>query len=365
MEELVSTLKKLTETHGPSGSEDRVRDLLIDDIRNYCDELYVDKRGNLVAVLKGKKQNRKVLVEAHMDEVGLVVEHIDDKGLISFEKIGWVDDRVLPSREVVVLTSKGDVHGIIGLKGKHLLSAEEISKPLNHREMKIDLGTSSKEETLNMGVEVGCCIAFGTPFRYMANHNLVSAKALDNRMGCTILVQTIKNLSRDFDYEFSVYVVGTVQEEIGAKGAATASFDIRPDIAICVDTLPFDDVADKPTHAKLAGGPSIRFFDLHEETLMGTVSNKWLTQKMITVAKEGNIPYQTDIFKGTFLDSSTLHLTGSGIPTASMVIPRRYAHSPCEVAALSDIGNGLKLLVSTIQSLNKEDFIQCGEKRVK
>ena len=113
---------------------------MIDDIRNYCDELYVDKRGNLVAVLKGKKQNRKVLVEAHMDEVGLVVEHIDDKGLISFEKIGWVDDRVLPSREVVVLTSKGDLHGIIGLKDKHLLSAEEISKPLNPPEMKIDLG---------------------------------------------------------------------------------------------------------------------------------------------------------------------------------------------------------------------------------
>lgn len=365
MEQLITILKKLTETHGPSGWEDRVRAFLVDELQDCCDRLYVDKMGNLVAVLEGNNLNRKILVDAHMDEVGLIVKGIDNRGSIFFEKVGWIDDRVLPAREVVILTSKGEVSGVIGLKSRHLLTSEEISKPLSYREMKIDIGALSKDEALNMGVEAGCGVAFATSFKHKENQGIVSAKALDNRIGCTILIEAIRQLSKNFDYDFSLYFVGTVQEEIGAKGAATVAFDIKPNMAICLDTLPVDDVADKPTQTKLYAGPCIRIFDFHEATLMGTVSNRWLTEKMRKTAEKQGIPHQADIFTGTFLNSSTLHLTGSGIPTGAIVIPRRYAHSPCEVASISDIKNGLKLLTATIQSFADEDFSQCGEKKIK
>ena len=216
-EQLLNTLKELTELRAPSGSEAAVREYLIKDLYDYADEITVDALGNLF-IERGPAGAPQVLVVAHMDEVGLVVRKVDPNGIVYFEKIGIMDDRVLPGREVDILTQQGPVRGAIGTKSAHLVSAAEAGRVPTHQDMWIDIGAESAEEAAALGVAPGCGVSYVTEFRKLANDTIM-AKAIDNRAGCAVMSEVLKRLSaeRVFD-KLNLCLVGTVQEEVGARG---------------------------------------------------------------------------------------------------------------------------------------------------
>ncbi len=357
--EIVSLLKKLVEAHGPSGFEDEVRSVIADELKNYVDEMYVDSLGNLITVKHGSKGEKapKVMISAHMDEVSLIVKHIEDDGFILFEKHGLIDDRILPARRVIIHTRTGKIRGAIGAKPKHLLKEEEARAPLSYKDMWIDVGARNRAEVEDLGVSAGDPVTFDGDLQVLGKGNFILGRALDDRLGCAVLIQVMKELSGR-QHEVTIYAVGSVQEEVGARGARVAAFAINPDIAIALDTTHGMDpaVTTKQSAIKLGAGPSIRLMDIYPSNLQGCITPAWLRDMVLKTAKEKNIPYQLDVLSGTFLDTSTAHLTAQGVPSIGILIPRRYGHTPVELACIDDIVNATSLLSAFLQEITAEDI---------
>jgi len=268
--------------------------------------------------------------------------------IIFLDKLGWVDDRVLAGREVLILGDQRIIPGVIGVKSRHLVTREELALPLDVRKMWIETGLT-RDELERSGVRAGTGVSFATRFRKMAN-GYVCGKALDCRIGCAVLIEVLFRLvemSSPVLAGANIAAAFTVQEEIGAKGAAVVAYDLKPSFAIVLDTVPCEDpvVSLENQSVRLGAGPVIRTFDYHSETMYGCWTHPTLLKEILCVAQEAAIPHQLDIMTSTFLDSSTLHLTGSGVPTAAVCFPRRYSHSPVEVSHEEDIEYSVQLLV--------------------
>ena len=357
---LLSSIRALTQLNGPPGQEEEIRDYIIKNVKEYADIIEVDHMGNLI-VGKGLTADYKIAIVSHMDEVSLIVKNIENNGVIRFEKSGMIDDRVLPGREVNIISLNGLKKGVIGTKSRHLLSEEEMQKNLSYKQMWIDVGASSRKAIEEMGITVGCGICFATGFCELADGSLLS-KALDDRIGCAVMSETFRLVAERGTRGIDTYLIGTVQEEIGARGAAIAAFDLKPDLAIVLDTVPVEDpvVSSEQQTVKINQGPVIRIFDIHS-SLKGAISNPVIVKRLIEVAEKKEIPYQKDVLSGTFLDSTTLQMTGGGIPVGSICFPRKYSHSPTEIASINDAEDTVKLLVAFIESLAEERLI-FGEK---
>ena len=356
MEEL---LKRLTETPGPSGQERQVRDAIAKEILPFCQELREDALGNLLARV-GTKQDYRVGILAHMDEVGLIVSQISDRGLISFEVAGTVDVRQLPGLEVDLMASDGKlVRGVIGNQSRHLQTAEELSAQISHRQLFIDMGARSRDEVLARGVRIGSGVVFATKFHQFPNRTVL-AKALDDRISCAVLAKTIQALHSTLK-NITVYGMFTIQEEIGAKGARVVAFDVQPQMTITLDTVPTKN-PDRVSvqDLELGRGPVIRLFDWHPSTKKGMFTHPAIKDRLLQVAKGERIAHQIDVLTSTYLDSSEVHLTAGGIPGGSICFPRRYAHGPVELSDLNDVEGGLKLLIALMKSLD-EDPIKFGK----
>ncbi|MBI4495332.1 MAG: M42 family metallopeptidase [Deltaproteobacteria bacterium] len=349
--ELRDLLGRLCAAPGPSGQEQAVRDLIAAELKPYSGEIREDGLGNLV-VKVGPEGGYRVGVLAHMDEVGFIVSRISGRGLVGFELLGSIDARCLPACEVDLVTTAGRlVRGGIGLKSRHLQTPDD--PPLSLKSLSIDLGAGSAAEVEEAGVEVGGGGVFATPFQALPN-GIIRAKALDDRIGCLVLMETLKACSSVLK-NTTLYGMFTSQEEIGAKGAQVVAFDIRPQLTITLDTVPTknpDEIG--AGDVDLGRGPVIRLFDWHPSTKFGMASHPAITARLKKVAREKKIPYQVDVLTSTYLDSSQVHLTAGGIPGGSICFPRRYSHSPVEVAQLADVRNGLALLTEFISSLDRD-----------
>jgi endoglucanase len=365
MDDIYSLLKKLVEAHGPPGCEDEVRSVIIDELQNFVDEISVDSLGNIISKKSGTAKSPKIMLCAHMDEVGLFVKHISDEGFIFFEKYGWIDDRILPAQWVIIHSKKGPVRGVIGIKAKHLLTPEDLTKPLSFRDMWIDIGARNKIDVEEMGVRVGDPITFDRNLQELGKGFIVG-RALDNRLGCAILIQSMKELAK-LEHEATVFGVASVLEEVGARGAKTAAYKINPDIAIALDTTFGIDPAVTPklSAIELGKGPAIRLMDIYEPNLQGCLTPFWIKELVFEIAKEEGIPYQIDISSYTFLDSSTIHTVGEGIPSFGILTPRRNAHAPAEVAHLDDVKNAIRLVIAIIKRLNEEVISRHKYKKLK
>ena len=356
MEEL---LKRLTETPGPSGQEGQVRDAIAKEILPFCQELREDPLGNLLARI-GAGRDYRVGILAHMDEVGLIVSQISDRGLISFEVAGTVDVRQLPGLEVDLMAFDGKlIRGVIGNQSRHLQTAEELGAQISHRQLFIDIGARSRDEVLAQRVSIGSGVVFATKFRQFPNRTVLG-KALDDRISCAILVKAIQALHSTLK-NITVYGMFTIQEEIGAKGAGVVAFDVQPQLTITLDTVPTknpDQVSIQDL--ELGRGPVIRLFDWHPSTKKGMFTHPAIKDRLLRVARAERIDHQIDVLTSTYLDSSQVHLTAGGIPGGSICFPRRYAHGPVELSHLNDIEGGLKLLISLMKSLD-EDPIKFGK----
>lgn len=336
--------EKLCKAHGVSGFEDDVREIMRKEFENYCDNVETDSFGNLIA-RKGSGK-LKIMLAAHMDEIGLMVKHITKEGYISFVKIGGVDDRILLNRNVVIKAknSNNNVFGVIGSKPPHLEKKEDKEKVLKHDELFIDIGAKNEKEAKKR-VSIGDTISFEPTFGNLSK-NLYYGKAIDDRVGCYILLKIMEKIPKGIKNE--IYAVGTAQEEIGLKGARVSAFKINPNYAFAIDvTIAGDTPQIKETESslKLGKGPSIT---ITEASGSGVVTHPKIRNFLIKTAKKYKIPYQEDILEGGITDGAIIYLTREGIPTGVVSVPSRYIHGPVGVFNANDVNNLIKLLTKTL-----------------
>jgi len=310
--------------------------------RDLSDEIREDNLGNVIILKKGQSQRYNVMLAAHMDEIGLMVKHIDDRGFIRFAFIGGVDQRILPAQEVIIHGYK-DIPGVIGNKPPHIQEPEERKKTIKPEDLFIDTGLSADE--VNKNVKVGDFITFQKkPEELMSGR--FSCNALDDRAGIAVMLEALKELD-SMRFDANVYAVATVQEEVGLRGAVVSSFNIFPHIGIAIDVCHGNmmDVPEDETQA-LEKGPVIS---------LGPNIHPKLFKRLKQIAQDYNIPYQLNPEpSSTGTDAWAIQITREGIPTALVSIPLRYMHTTVETVCLDDIKKAGRLLAIFISSINKE-----------
>ncbi len=351
-EELFSLLKRLCEAWGPPGREDSVREIVIDELRNYVDEIHVDSLGNVIAVKRGSRGGAKLVLAAHMDEVGFVVSHIDDKGFLRVLPVGGLHERNVISQRIAIRTRDGRiVRGVVGAKPPHVAKPEEARQVPEFRELFVDIGASSREEVEKLGVRVGDFAVFDRDLQLLGTKR-VTGKALDDRVGLAVMISVVKELEK---HEVDLYAVATVQEEVGLKGARVAAYAIDPDAAIALDVTIALDVPGVGEHeyvTRLGRGPAIKVIDGRMGT--GLIANPKLFNKLIEIAEKHGIPYQVEVAPGGTTDASAINLTKRGVPAVTVSIPTRYLHSSVEVLDLDDVVNAVKLVKRFIEEVPSE-----------
>jgi endoglucanase len=343
---LVEVLEKLSNASGVTGREDQVRQLLKQYLNPHVDEIREDKLGNLIALKKGKEDAPTVMVAAHMDEVGLMVKNIKKKGFLQFAKIGGIDDRVLFAQKVVVHTDKGDLNGVIGAKPVHIQTETERKKVVEADKLFIDVGAKNKEEAEKMGVQVGDVVSFDTQFSEVGNGMLLG-KAFDDRVGCAVLVEVMKKLK---DADANVYAVGTIQEEVGLRGATIASFSLEPDLGIALDVSVAGDtpgVTEGEAPAKLGEGPVLTVADA------GLIVHPKVLRFLMDVAKKSKISVQLETGARGSTDAARIALSRDGVPSGVVSVAARYIHSASGIICLEDLEKTVDLVVSAIKSVPK------------
>jgi len=343
---LAEILEKLSNACGIAGREEEVRSLMNKLLKPHVDEVKEDKLGNVIGIKRGKKNAPKVMLAAHMDEIGLLVKTISKKGFIQFAKIGGIDDRILLAQNVIVYTEKGPLHGIIGSKPPHIQKEEERKRVLTYDELFIDVGAENQEEAKKMGVRIGDPIGFDVKFSKIGK-DVVIGKAFDDRVGCAAMIEAMKHLKNT---ECTIYAVGTVQEEVGLRGATTAAFGIYPDIGIALDVTVAGDmpgVKEAEAPIKMRKGPSLTVADF------GLITHPKVLRLLVDAAEENKIPYQLETGLPGSTDAARISLTREGVPCGVISIPTRYIHSPSSLLSLKDVENAVKLTVAAIQKIPK------------
>ena len=354
---MLKTFEKLVEIPGGSGFEEKVIEFMAAELKRSLPDVSVDSLGNVIGKLgKGKKS---VMVCVHTDEVGMLIKYIDPKGYIYFDLNGMIDERVLLSTKVDICTNKGIYTGVVGVKNRHLLTAEDLKRTISISDIWIDVGAESAEEVKRWGIEIGDPILFHANFQKIGKDTIIS-KAIDNRAGCAILIDLAERMkSKKIDYQ--LFFVAATQEEVGSRGAQVAAQTLGPDMAIVIDTVPASDPITPPQQAtsECGKGPVIRSMDVNALG-WGTIYSKKIRQRLIQTAIKNRIPHQKDIFR-TWTDASTIHTSGRGIPCGGVYIPRRYSHSPIELVKWSDVEKTADLLYLFLKDLNSsviEDLIR-------
>ncbi|WP_164668418.1 M42 family metallopeptidase [Virgibacillus doumboii] len=350
LDETNTMLKDLTDARGIPGNEKEVREVMEKYLAPYADEVYTDNLGSLIGEKTGDANGPKIMVAGHLDEVGFMVTRVDDKGFVYFQTVGGWWSQVMLAQRVTIMTSKGDVTGVIGSKPPHILSAEARKKPIEIKDMFIDIGAASKEEAEKFGVQPGNSVVPYFEFTQLKNEKMLLAKAWDNRIGCAIAIEVLKQL-KDEKHPNIVYGVGTIQEEVGLRGAKTSAHKIEPDIGFAVDVGIAGDmpgVSDKDADSKLGEGPQLIIYDA------SMVSHKGLRELVVDTAEANNIPFQYASIAGGGTDSGSIHLTANGVPSLSITIATRYIHSHAAILHRDDFENAVKLIVETIKKLDND-----------
>ncbi len=339
MKELI---KALSDAHSVSGFEGEVIEIIRTELESYVDEIKKDSMGNLWCIKKG--DDFKIMVAAHMDEIGFVVKYIDDKGFIRITPIGgWFSQIVVGQR--VVLHGKRKIFGVVGCKPPHLMKEDERRKALEIKDMFVDVGASNKDEVLNLGIEIGTPITIDREVVELANNRL-TGKAFDNRVGVAVMIEAIKRTNCDD----TIYAVATVQEEVGLKGARTSAFAIEPDVALAIDVCvaaDFPGAESAHLDVKLGGGPAITVVDAAGR---GLIASQRVLEWLRRTAEKNSIPYQLEVVEGGTTDATVIQLTKSGIPSGVVSIPARYIHSPVEVIDVGDAEKCADLVAKSLET---------------
>ncbi len=323
MKELI---QRLTDTFSPSGCEDAIRQVVRKEVKGAADEIRVDTLGNLI-VRKGRG-GKKIMVAAHMDEIGLMVSHVDEKGFVRFTGIGGVYPRNLPGGRVRFVNG---TRGVIGLE-----PTERTSDVPPLEKMFIDVGASNKKDC---PVRTGDVAAFERPMLDMGGR--LVAKSMDDRIGCAVAIEALKNIETTPN---EIYFVFTTQEEVGTRGAQTSAYGIDPDLGFSIDVTGWGDTpGEKNFEVGLGLGPAIKIRD------GGMLSDPRIIDWMIRTAEKARIPYQREVLLGGTTDARAMQLVRGGVPVGCVSIPCRYVHSPSEMVDLGDVQNAVKLVTSLLR----------------
>jgi putative aminopeptidase FrvX len=328
-------LEKLCNATGPSGYEGDVRGIIQEVIKDYVDEIKVDRMGNIIAHKKGS--GKRVIVDAHMDEVGFIITGYNEDGTLKFYSLGGITANVLPSK--IVLIGEDKVPGVIGFKPIHLQSGEERKKAVSYDDCCIDIGSNSKEETKNL-VSLGEFAVFDTEFSEFGE-GLYKGKAFDDRMGCAALIEALKE-----NYDCDLYGVFNVQEEVGERGAFVSAFNVKADVGIVLEGTICADMSNVPKHMRateVGKGPAISIVD------RTSIFNQDIAREITNLAEEKGIPYQFRRAIAGGNDAYAIHASGEGAKIATISVPCRYIHSSVSVASKSDFENTVKLLVEYLK----------------
>jgi putative aminopeptidase FrvX len=348
MELNISLLKQICEIPGAPGFEQKIRKFVVETVRPYVDELKVDNIGNIITLKKGvnNPDGKKVLVAAHMDEIGFIVTYIDDKGFLWFNTLGGFDPKTLTAQRVIVHGTK-DLIGVMGSKPIHVMSPEEKNKPARTEDFFIDLGMG--KEDVDKYVSIGNPVTRERSLIEMGD--CVNCKSIDNRVSVFILIETLKLL---INPPYDVYGVFTVQEEVGLRGAQVAAHQINPDFGLGLDTTIAYDVPNARPHEKvteLGKGTAIKLMD------SSAIADFRMVKFLKRVAGDYHIPWQPEILTAGGTDTASLQKMGkNGSIAGAISIPTRHIHQVIEMAHKSDISNSILLLKNALEQLNSFDW---------
>ncbi len=327
---LMDTLSDLCALHGPSGDERLVAEYLYERAKPYADDIKIDGIGNLMVYKKGRNPGGKpVMVCAHMDEVGFIVRAVTSDGLLKIDTLGGIDRRVILGRSVRVLGKKGFVPGVIGLKPTHLASDDEKKSPPKMESLTVDIGVSSKEEALEL-VSLGDTVTFATEPALFGS-GCFKAKAVDDRVGCAVLLSLIESGEQP---EKDTWFVFTVQEEVGARGATVASFAVDPAAALILEGTTAADVAGVSGEQRVClvgNGAVISYMD------KSTIFDRGMFRALADYADQNGIQWQAKSLVAGGTDAGKIHISRAGIPCAGLAVPVRYIHSPVSVVSVADV----------------------------
>jgi putative aminopeptidase FrvX len=341
-------LRELSDAFGVSGFEDEVREVLRARVSPFVDSVTVDPLGNLIALRKGK-DSRVLMLDAHMDEVGFIVKWVDDKGYVRFAPLGGWDERILGGHRVVLRTRAGKKRlGVIGSAPPHILSAEERAKPIPIDKMFVDVGATSRQEASDLGVEIGDPFTIHYPFSEIAE-GYVTGKALDDRAGCAVLIETARRLAEE-ELPMTTAFSFAFGEELGLRGATTAAFHIDPAFALAVEgTIGADmpGIAEENQPTRLGRGPAVSVAD------RSIVVSPKVVRALEKIADENGIPYQYKLPTYGSTDAGAIHLTRGGVLSGIVSVPCRFIHSPVSTLRMNDFENTIRLVTSFVRSLPK------------
>ncbi len=354
--ETYALLKALSEAPGPAGYETSIRETTMALWQPLVDEVHVDAMGNLIGIKRGTPPDgaprRAMMGAAHMDEIGLMVQHIDDDGFLKVVPVGgWYGQTLLAQRVLISTRDGGRIPGVVGSKPPHMMDAEDRKRVVKIKEMFIDCGAAGADEAAALGVEVGAPITIDRELLPLGN-GLITGKALDNRAGCVMMISALKILKRK-KVRATIQAVGTVQEEVGLKGARTSAYGLSPDVAIATDvTIPGDHPGLTKNDSRIAvgKGPSITIIDAAGR---GVIARRPVVRWLRETADKAAIPYQLEVGNGGNTDATAINITKAGIPCTVVTVPARYIHSPVEVLSLADLENGAALIAAAIQSAHQ------------
>lgn len=342
-------LKALTEASGVAGYEQEVRNLL----RGYLEsvaQIEQDRLGSLIARRPGQSERPRVALAAHMDEIGFMVRYITKEGCLKFLPLGGWWDQVLLGQRVIVKTHRGDVPGIIGAKPPHILKAEERNKVVPKADMYIDIGATSRAEAEAAGVRSGDPVVPASQFAVMASGRTYLAKALDDRVGCALMVEVLQGFAQEPPPN-TLYGIATVQEEVGLRGATTSAHVVEPDVALILDVDIAGDlpgIEEDENAIALGKGPTLL---LHDEEM---IPNLTLRDLVIAAAEAEGIPLQFSALAGGATDGGRIHIHGQGVPTVVIGVPTRHIHSHGAIMHRSDYDHALRLIQAVVRRLDAE-----------
>lgn len=344
--ETLQLFRTLTELPGAPGNEHAIRKFMRTELEKYSDEIVQDNLGGIFGLKKGDSQGPTIMVAGHMDEVGFMVTQITDNGMLRFQPLGGWWNQVLLAQRVEIITDNGPVVGVIGSIPPHLLSDEVRNKPMDIKNMLIDIGADDLEDAKKIGIRPGQQIVPICPFTPMANNKKILAKAWDNRYGCGLAIELLKEL-KDEKLPNTLYSGANVMEEVGLRGAAAAANLIKPDLFFALDASPANDMSGSKTEfGQLGKGTLLRIFD------RSMITHRGMREFVLDTAETHNIPYQYFISQGG-TDAGRVHMANEGVPSAVVGICSRYIHTSGSIIHTDDYAAAKELIVKLVRSADK------------
>lgn len=336
---MIKLLKELCLINGISGNEDKVRDYIIEQIKDFC-KYKIDNLGSIIAFKKGEKTpDKRIMISAHMDEVGFIVNYINDDGSLEFTSVGGVEPAAVMGKRVLV--GENEINGVVGSAAVHNISKDSREKTPKLSSLCIDIGAGNKEEASKL-VKLGDSVYFKSDFLSLGGSKVMS-KAIDDRFGCAVMIKLLQS-----ELEYDAYFTFVVQEEIGLRGSRAAAYTVNPDVAVVLEATTASDIPSAEAEKKvclLGNGPVVSYMD------RATIYSRELYDLAFNTAKELSVNCQTKTMIAGGNDAGAIHTSSGGVKTIAVSLPCRYIHSPSSVADVKDIEDSYKLIRELIKRI--------------